>query len=208
MKSIPVQSDDLPSIVLIVDADETTRAMCCAQFESAGLWVATSINPIEAIEAVRELRPNLVVTTTFEGVDFDLVGALKADPMTKRIPVILLTERANDKGTDAQLADLCLRKPVVNRLLVENGQQLIVQSRTVGGGPVSGPTHQLVLTSPQTVKRNSQQTTRSCPGCGGVLEWIERGRLHGVEYDYYRWCEAGCGLYCYECRAETWVKLV
>jgi hypothetical protein len=31
--------------------------------------------------------------------------------------------------------------------------------------------------------------SRRCPDCGSMLEWIERGLLRGVEYDFYRWCE-------------------
>jgi hypothetical protein len=49
--------------------------------------------------------------------------------------------------------------------------------------------------------------TRGCPACGGALSWIEKGRIGGVEYDYYRWCQHGCGLYCYDCAGAKWVKL-
>ena len=49
--------------------------------------------------------------------------------------------------------------------------------------------------------------TRACPKCGSALEWLERGTISGVEYDYYRWCLKGCGLYCYDRRAGDWIKL-
>jgi len=48
---------------------------------------------------------------------------------------------------------------------------------------------------------------RACPGCGGQLEWIERGRIGGTTYDYYRWCLKGCGLYCFDRDGRRWVKL-
>lgn len=48
---------------------------------------------------------------------------------------------------------------------------------------------------------------RSCPDCGSRLEWIERGRIGGTTYDYYRWCLKGCGLYCFDRDAQRWVKL-
>ena len=48
---------------------------------------------------------------------------------------------------------------------------------------------------------------RSCPECGGQLEWIERGRIGGTTYDYYRWCLKGCGLYCVHRDVRRWVKL-
>jgi len=174
MKSIPLESDDLPSIVLIVDSDERMLASYSAQFEEAGLWVATSSSPVEAIEAVRELRPNLVVTTTFDDIDFDLVSTLKSDARTTRLPVILLTEPADDARTEpadgapsaTRLADLCLRKPVATRQLLDSSQQLIARSHesVAPPEPVAQPAHQLVRKTDEAGKRNAQ-TKRSCPGC-------------------------------------------
>ena len=56
-----------------------------------------------------------------------------------------------------------------------------------------------------------ETAVRPCPSCGTRLEWLEPGTVAGVEYDYYRWCEHGCGLYCYQRSAPAgrrWVKLV
>jgi hypothetical protein len=48
---------------------------------------------------------------------------------------------------------------------------------------------------------------RGCPNCGVTLEWTERGVLAGVEYDYYKWCPNGCGLFCYDRHARHFLKL-
>jgi hypothetical protein len=72
----------------------------------------------------------------------------------------------------------------------------------------AGRANHLRLTSGEALNRSRPRSIGACPSCGKALDWIERGRLDGVEYDYYHWCESGCGLYCYERRAETWIKLV
>jgi hypothetical protein len=49
--------------------------------------------------------------------------------------------------------------------------------------------------------------TRSCPVCARTLDWVEMGSIGGVEYDYYHWCEEGCGLYCFDRTGRRWIKL-
>jgi hypothetical protein len=48
---------------------------------------------------------------------------------------------------------------------------------------------------------------RFCPGCGQLLDWIERNRIEQRELDYYHRCLRGCGLYCYDLTARSWIKL-
>jgi Response regulator containing CheY-like receiver, AAA-type ATPase, and DNA-binding domains len=207
--SIPLQSDALPWIVLIVGSDEALLTSYSGHFERAGLWVAVSTSPMEAIEAVRELRPDLVVTTTFDDAECDLVVALKSGALTAHVPVILLTSQSDENPMSVELADMCLQAPVPSSRLLSCSKELIARSRDVkhSSEPVRPQAHQLVVTSSDTTTAEQPHATRSCPKCGKRLEWIEHGRLNGVDYDYYRWCTTGCGLYCYERRAETWIKL-
>jgi DNA-binding response OmpR family regulator len=209
MNSARLEADALPSIVLLVDRDATRLVSYRTTFETEGLWVATCTDPLEAVETVRELRPDLLVTNAFDDIEFDLVGMLKGDPQTQRLPVILLTDRTPQGGEAARLADLCLQKPVDGERLVASSRSLIARSHELRerSGPTDTPARTLVLKSDDVVKRNALHAVRACPGCGESLEWVERGRLLGVEYDYYRWCVNGCGLYCYERRAERWIKL-
>jgi len=48
---------------------------------------------------------------------------------------------------------------------------------------------------------------RLCPACGCSLEWVERGTIGGISFDYFRWCLEGCGLYCFDRSRSKWVKL-
>ena len=195
--------ESLPSIVLFVSPHAETLATYAAFFEAAGLWVATARDPVEALAAAQELKPDLVITDEFEAADLDLVHALKTTPESKAVPVILLTRRL--RGVPAatrEQADLCLETPVLPDALLQNSRTVIGRARSrqdelrAGGPP---PKVEVV--------RTGDEAARRCPGCATQLEWIERGRLYGIEYDYYRWCPKGCGLYCYDCSAQSWVKL-
>jgi hypothetical protein len=45
------------------------------------------------------------------------------------------------------------------------------------------------------------------PQCRSALDWIERGTIGGIEYDYCHWCPKACGLFCYDRTAGEFLKL-
>lgn len=206
------QTEALPSIVLLVDSDAEALATCSAAFEASGLWVAGAADPAEGLEAIHELKPDLVITDHFDAA-VSLVEAIKARADTRMVPVILLSRRplVDVPLATRQLADLCLEKPVLNDTLLENSRALIAQFRALrarsDAGREPAPNHVMKLTEVVRSSARPDGRERNCPACGSGLEWIERGRLCGSEYDYYRWCASGCGLYCYDRDADTWVKL-
>lgn len=66
------------------------------------------------------------------------------------------------------------------------------------------------VTTAPTVPDNlivMETARRLCPECGELLEWIERNRIEQRELDYYHRCLRGCGLYCYDLGARSWIKL-
>jgi CheY-like chemotaxis protein len=202
--------DTLPPIVLLVDQHADILAAYAACFEASGLWVATSADPVEALDAVQELRPDLLITDHFDDPDFNLVQTIK-QRVPPRLPIILLSGRPLPDVPLAarQGADLCLEKPVQPETLLDSSRLLLERVRglrTRGereparGTPVASAP--LPVQLPEVSPRD-----RRCPQCAAPLEWIERGRLYGLEYDYYRWCQRGCGLYCYERQGRKWVKL-
>ena len=124
----------VPPIVLLVDDDRDTLEMYHAYFESSGLWVSTCMVPTEAVDAVDELQPDIVVTDVGfagrpDGADF--VHTLKNAEATRGIPIIVLTGRDRDHLPAGLLAaaDLCLVKPVFPDTLLEQVQALLQRSR-------------------------------------------------------------------------------
>jgi DNA-binding response OmpR family regulator len=205
--------------VLLVDDDRDTLEMYHAYFESSGLWVSTCTIAAEALDAVDELQPDIIVTDLgFAGRadGADLVHALKTADATRDIPIIVLTGRDRDYLPTALLdtADLCLVKPVLPDSLLAQVQVLLHRSRDLRrrGTTARGKAATLRTKSRSLLARGRKEVgaapvAAACPECHKPLDWLETGRLDGVDHDYFRWCPSGCGLYCYNRANRGWVKL-
>jgi DNA-binding response OmpR family regulator len=215
-----VDADAIPPIILLVEDDRDSLEMYSAFFEMSGMWVATSTAPVEAIDAVDELKPDVIVTDVRFGgepLGLELIHALKARTETHQIPVIVLSGHGLDElppGARAD-ADVFLEKPVLPDVLLDNVRGLLSQSRLLRqrGDAARGEAQRLstksahLVTRARAIHARLDTLGRQCPECSSPLEWIERGRIGGAEYDYYRWCLKGCGLFCYDRDGRKWVKL-
>jgi CheY-like chemotaxis protein len=195
-----------PPVVLIVEDHADTLEMYDALLRSAGFLVGHASEALEAFEYAQDLQPDAVITDLglpgpMDGAD--LIREMRADAALHDVPVVAVTGRAPRQMPS--LAGLhmsaLLLKPVAPITLVSRLKSAIAHSAATrahdaavpqaGEGPADG--------SPE-VKRGmapADKRHRQCPGCGTTLEWLNAGRLHGVMYDYYRWCTYGCGLYCF-----------
>lgn len=117
--------------VLVVDDDRVIQQLLEVNLELEGYEVvATAADGREALEKIAELKPDLVILDIMmpkmDGLE--VCRRLKADPKLSKIPVILLSARAQDLDVRAGLeigASAYLTKPfdpvelldVVGRLL-------------------------------------------------------------------------------------------
>lgn len=81
------------SRVLIVDDSATILTFLRSVFESQAYEVATADSGAEGLAQVQQALPDLVITDSImPGMDgFDFLRALRTDPATEAIPVIMLT---------------------------------------------------------------------------------------------------------------------
>jgi signal transduction histidine kinase/DNA-binding response OmpR family regulator len=81
------------STVLIIDDDAVMRDAMSRALVKEGYWVATAADGPEGLEVARSLHPDIitldVVMNGFDG--WRVLAALKDDPRTAKIPVVLLT---------------------------------------------------------------------------------------------------------------------
>jgi two-component system cell cycle response regulator DivK len=107
-----------PASALIVDKDADSRALFMEWLRVWGYQPTSVATAREALEAARSLPPAIITT----GLGFPdeedgcwLCEQLKSDPLTKDIPVIVITawamgghlERARRAGADAVLTKPC-----------------------------------------------------------------------------------------------------
>jgi CheY-like chemotaxis protein len=214
-------SVEVPPIVLLVDAEGDTRDMYATSLEISGFWVAVSGSPDEAINAVLELRPNVIVASlSFDGRTDGLrfVRAITEAPALQQIPLVVLSGRPLEdlpRGARDHASRL-LVKPVPPDLLAREIRDVVVarsQQLRLQSDALTAKVQRLRDKSADLRRRSGaigaavDDRQRTCPECGTPLEWLERGAIGGVEFDYYRWCPEACGLYCFNRSSGGFVKL-
>jgi CheY-like chemotaxis protein len=125
-----------PFEIVVADDDDILRDLLLLNLEAEGLVVHGACNGAEALQQVASHKPDLVVLDVMMPVH-DGLGVLRAmrdEPSTAKIPVVLLTARAApheiSEGWDAG-ADYYLTKPFRFEQLLEFIDDL------AGGQPVA-----------------------------------------------------------------------
>ena len=118
--------------ILVVDDDPVVRELLRLNFELEGHDVCEAVDGVSALSAVRDERPDAVLLDVMMPAPngFEVCEALRADPTTATIPVVLLTARAMSadriRGHDAG-ADAYVTKPFDPLELVELIEGLVAQ---------------------------------------------------------------------------------
>lgn len=105
------------SKVLLVDDNSQIRQLLALRLEESGYDIVEAATGIECLEQARTTRPDLIVTDLAmpDGNGDEAIASLKADPLTRDIPVIVLTAMLHgpliDRAIAAGAAEI-LHKPV------------------------------------------------------------------------------------------------
>jgi DNA-binding response OmpR family regulator len=116
--------------VLVVDDDPVIVTLLEVNFEMEGFTVISAKDGQDGIDAARSARPDLVISDIMmpRKSGLELVAELKGDPETKRIPVILLSAKAQVADERAGLdagADDYVTKPFEPLDLVDRVNRLL-----------------------------------------------------------------------------------
>jgi CheY-like chemotaxis protein len=109
--------------VLVIDDEDDIRMLAELGLKASGLRVVTASGGAEGVEAARAESPDLIVLDMMmpdmDGIE--TLAALRADPATARIPVVVLTARnmtAAEETLRSQGVVDFVAKPFVPRDLV------------------------------------------------------------------------------------------
>lgn|SRR4030042_657069 len=93
------------ALVLIVEDDPLVSRMYQTVFQFEGFEVELARNGEEGIEKLKKLRPVMVLLDVMmpKMTGIDVLKALKSDPTTKSIPVVVLTNLSGDKDAEKAL---------------------------------------------------------------------------------------------------------
>ena len=118
--------------ILVVDDDPNIRELLTQEFTEAGYHVGVASNGRDAIAAVRQHRPDLVVLDVMmpEMNGFDVAAVLKHDPSTMDVPIVILSiVQDRDRGFRIGV-DRYLTKPIDTDLLFKEVGALIEQRKS------------------------------------------------------------------------------
>ena len=84
--------------VLVVDDDEVIRQLIGVNLELEGFEVFTAVDGLDALEKVKEVKPDVVtLDIMMPNLDgWDTAARLREDPDTAHVKVVLLSARAQE----------------------------------------------------------------------------------------------------------------
>jgi CheY-like chemotaxis protein len=111
--------------VLVVDDEPSLRFLLRVLFEVDGHAVGEAPNGQAALDEVRRQRPDLIVTDVMMPImtGRQLIQALRADPATADIPVIVVSASTNVHTVEG--SDAAFRKPIDQPGLLAAARQLV-----------------------------------------------------------------------------------
>ena len=132
--SPPPAADALRATVLLVEDDEDSRAIYGTVLRHAGYLVVEADDGEAALKSVRQHRPDLVVMDAgLPGMDgWDATAALKNDPATASVPILVLTvhgQRTDVERAEAAGCDAFVLKPADPSGLAETVARMIAEAK-------------------------------------------------------------------------------
>lgn len=124
------------ALILVVERNPSVQRLEKFFLEQAGYTVEFAADGIAALERARELKPKILITEILvpklDGLS--LCRALKTDPSTRSIRVLIFSHlHAEERAREVE-ADAFLVKPLNEQLLIDTVEKLIdwQQKSTVG----------------------------------------------------------------------------
>ncbi len=108
--------------ILIVDDDESILDAVCMVLEDEGYEVEITMKGDETVETVHRVKPDVILLDVLmSGKDGrEICKKLKSDPLTKAIPVIMISAHPSAKeGAMSCGADMFLAKPFDTQELID-----------------------------------------------------------------------------------------
>jgi twitching motility two-component system response regulator PilH len=104
----------MPAVALVVDDSMLIRYTVCRSLEERGFAVESATNGLEALQVLERVRPDLVVTDMQmpKMSGSELITALKANPKTSDIPIIIVAGRASGFDEKEKRANFAIYKDI------------------------------------------------------------------------------------------------
>jgi CheY-like chemotaxis protein len=104
----------MPGVALVVDDSMLIRYTVCRFLEGRGFAVESATNGIEALQILQRVPPDLIVTDMNmpKMSGSELITALKTNPETANIPIIIVAGRASGFDEKEKRGDFAIYKDI------------------------------------------------------------------------------------------------
>jgi CheY-like chemotaxis protein len=104
----------MPAVALVVDDSMLIRYTVCRSLEERGFVVESATNGAEALQILERVHPDLIVTDMQmpKMTGSELITALKQNPKTANIPIIIVAGRASGFDEKEKRADFAIYKDI------------------------------------------------------------------------------------------------
>lgn len=141
VEGLLAQSDKSRPVVLVIDDDPHAGELMASYVEDESIEVVTAIGGREGLDSVAANRPDLIILDLMMPVvsGFDVLSALRADPATDRVPVVVLSAKSLSPVERARLAEnaqaVLSKRAVGNRKLLDQVFALLGATSVLPVGP-------------------------------------------------------------------------
>src|SRR6202046_2050867 len=104
----------MPAVALVVDDSMLIRYTVCRSLEERGYAVESAANGLEALHIMERVRPDVIVTDMQmpKMSGSELITALKKNPDTANIPIIIVAGRASGFDKNEKRANFAIYKDI------------------------------------------------------------------------------------------------
>jgi CheY-like chemotaxis protein len=104
----------MPAVALVVDDSMLIRYTVCRFLEERGYTVEAATNGLEALQILERLQPDLIVTDMQmpKMAGSELITALKKDPKTASVPIIIVAGRGSGFSDQEKRANFAIYKDI------------------------------------------------------------------------------------------------
>ena len=122
-------------VALVVDDSMLIRHTVCRFLEERGFSVESASNGQEALEALKRVRPDIIITDMqmprMNGGEF--ITALKSQPATANIPVVIVAGRQSGFDESEERAQLAIFKDIDIETQLAKALETILSTPAVKG---------------------------------------------------------------------------
>src|ERR1700757_822084 len=124
----------MSKVALVVDDSMLMRYSICRFLETRGFAVEAAIHGAEAVEVLGRVHADLIVTDmrmpTMSGSEFITVLKSKEEP--SRVPIIVVTSKANGSCEADERADFVIYKDIDVETQLDAALEVVMENRSRG----------------------------------------------------------------------------